>query len=527
MGEAILAQWASQLGLPINQAHQDLHGWDFLLEIDRFFNHSPVSSQPPDKTLSLKAFVQVKATDKLSPRIQVKLDNLERLIKSPYPSFILVLAYHGSDNPVDAFLIHIEGDIFRQVLLRLRQADSKKDVPLRKQSMAVRCLPEHRLQQPNSISLKDKIVSFIGAQPEQYCDNKLRHLNEVGYEKGKKEIRVLFQGFDNPLDAQSALVDLSLGILPSIQCGRIDIYDSRFGIPASDPEAVLHDGMLELIPKPAFTTEITFSVPSQDKSVTIHFHSYAPMRVGTEVNPTLKKYHFRCPHISVLYWPDQNDTLNFSFNPPDTNLPTLLKDLVPVARCLSLFSTAHRIKEPVHHSIYIDGKWLGSGEFHVTDAIDPTTATFSYAVLHLWEITKRFELHDSLEITIDELLHHAAVLTLMHALIGGPIIAMRNELTSEYLMELLGHTVCIPIVRAAQFGRSIFFMSGAMIGQLEQLIDDAEPDKWRVTTTDIRFHDAAHHKEGIDVAEVIERLKTKVIDHYSPEFPCIGCYKIE
>ena len=107
LGESTLRLWAHQAGLTVTPAVEDEQGWDFLLEASLpDLSIDPLHSSYDKRAAPWKYWVQVKSSDGTPRRWSVKLDNWERLVKTPYPAFFLICEFDGQDTCQMAYLVH-------------------------------------------------------------------------------------------------------------------------------------------------------------------------------------------------------------------------------------------------------------------------------------------------------------------------------------------------------------------------------------------------------------------------------------
>ena len=87
MGEACFSFWCAQANLTANSSRIDSWGWDFYVEFPQE-NHENISLDMRPSPIKCK--VQVKATSKEDKKkVQIKISNLEKLVKSPDPVLFL------------------------------------------------------------------------------------------------------------------------------------------------------------------------------------------------------------------------------------------------------------------------------------------------------------------------------------------------------------------------------------------------------------------------------------------------------
>lgn len=92
LGQDALGIWAHQANFTVTKPSEDEQGWDYLLEGDPpELSTQPLRASYDKRSFPAKIWIQVKSTDDTSGSYPVKLDNWERLVKTPYPAFFSCL----------------------------------------------------------------------------------------------------------------------------------------------------------------------------------------------------------------------------------------------------------------------------------------------------------------------------------------------------------------------------------------------------------------------------------------------------
>jgi hypothetical protein len=163
LGEDFLQVWCSQVGIVPNRVERDRTGWDFLIE----FPAPEVLDERARGALDrqrpvLRAFLQVKATDKAERNITVKLDNLVRLMQTSDPAFFLVVDFGGREEPRSARLIEVGEAFIRRVLRRLRKLSANGRLgDLKRRSMSF-SISDGRAMPTNGEGLRSTIADVVG-----------------------------------------------------------------------------------------------------------------------------------------------------------------------------------------------------------------------------------------------------------------------------------------------------------------------------------------------------------------------------
>jgi hypothetical protein len=223
MGENTFETWCNSVGLVANRSQIDKTGWDYLVEFQvEHADEHPADLAPPP----LECRVQVKASDKCRRRLNVSLQNLERLVKTSIPTFVCVLEFEGMDVPQRAYLIHIGEEIIRRTLKRLRKIESTSGRSIHRQTLSVAYGDSEKLVATNGACLKQAIEAYIPEGADRYYQWKSQLLKTLGYERGHGYMTTQIIGTDPIGD----LIDLSLGLHKSLQVKNISIHDTRFGV---------------------------------------------------------------------------------------------------------------------------------------------------------------------------------------------------------------------------------------------------------------------------------------------------------
>ncbi|TIT56193.1 MAG: hypothetical protein E5W63_22825, partial [Mesorhizobium sp.] len=106
-GEGLFPQLCTPFGLVVNKSVRDRTGWDYRVE---FPNKYLDAKTYPDKRPALLAYnFQLKSMWADKKSFSARLLSMERLAKTPEPSFIFVIKFGPSLSVENAFLIHLGG----------------------------------------------------------------------------------------------------------------------------------------------------------------------------------------------------------------------------------------------------------------------------------------------------------------------------------------------------------------------------------------------------------------------------------
>ena len=199
IGADAFRSWAGAAGLVVNESGDDQAGWDFLVESNSAADDEPTSD--PFRhvdTFPVRARVQVKATDKTTGFLDVKLSNWVRLVETPDPAFFFVAELDGQDKPQRAWLYHVGLDDWRRVQERKWANEvgsgSKARRPLHKLSLRLRYADGDPLSELSGGALLDAIAHHTGRSASEYGARKTEAVRAAGYEDGNARIHLLIEG---------------------------------------------------------------------------------------------------------------------------------------------------------------------------------------------------------------------------------------------------------------------------------------------------------------------------------------------
>lgn len=220
VGEALFATLAARAGLIANKSDRDRTGWDFVVE---FPMPAPNAAVPLDARSPTACVVQIKATAGRDP-VSLRLSAVERLAKDLRPSLLLVLRLTTDGAPLAGHAIHFVEAPLARVLKRLRiaQASLKLDVNRAKISFDHRRMGAAFELTPQG--LRDALAKACGYDPAAYTVEKVRQLDELGYEKGRVEAEAVFR-----VDGIDHLNDILLGIKP-FRPEKLTAFNTRFDV---------------------------------------------------------------------------------------------------------------------------------------------------------------------------------------------------------------------------------------------------------------------------------------------------------
>ena len=224
----------SQAQLTCNPSREDDHGWDFMVEIPL----PAATNVPSDKMPVPKPIlVQVKSTEKKSPKIVMKVSNALKLAKSELPCFLIL--FQESHGVKRVYARHFWEDLIYAALKRGRQVSAAGKRP-HKATMTITFseVDDH------SDDLVSWIVASVAKSPEEYGTAKRALVGKVGYEGRNYRAEVTF----GPMKGIEDFVDHQLGLTDYLPVSRIRLVDSRFGIDAPEPMVESENARVKLTP---------------------------------------------------------------------------------------------------------------------------------------------------------------------------------------------------------------------------------------------------------------------------------------
>ncbi len=231
LGESLLRSWSASVGATINPAIQDRRGWDFLIEFPR--EEVPywpsLDSRPPE----IQCLVQVKATASKKSRRSIKVSNWERLVKSPLPTFFLVLKFSKSSNELEkAYLIHVDEQWMSKVLHRLREESSSDCSGLSSKTIDLTWSDQDQIRPLNGAGFFQTVQHHVGDRLGDYSTKKANLLESLG------EPTTYQMTFSKTVESHRELVeewvDLAIGLRNSIEVANLELKENvRFGIPTA------------------------------------------------------------------------------------------------------------------------------------------------------------------------------------------------------------------------------------------------------------------------------------------------------
>ena len=239
-GEKKFASWCSDVGITINKAEEDKHGWDFLLELP--VNRATGSAIDLHKS-NVICKVQVKATEGKKLSKSIELSNLHALATDPLPVFYLFIHFSSDATPVEAYLLHLDGDIIRRILKLAREHISAGEGKrLHKKTLTLNYDERHRLPEASGCGfLKYIELNYYGCWG-RLLSAKQEVLATAGFEDGVGTINFTITGEEQ----RKNLILGSLGYANQVAVSDFSVWNKRFGIKDPKPVVVMAEAMMTM-----------------------------------------------------------------------------------------------------------------------------------------------------------------------------------------------------------------------------------------------------------------------------------------
>lgn len=239
-GESKFVSWCSDVGITINKAEEDKHGWDFLLELP--VNRTTGAAFDLHKS-NMICKVQVKATEGKKLSRSVELSNLHALATDPLPVFYLFLHFNNDATPVAAYLLYLDEGLIKRILKLAREHISAGEGErLHKKSLTLNYDETHRLSEPSGLGLLKYIEENYYKRWERLLGEKQATLNSAGFEDGNGAIYFTIKGAEQ----RENLILGSLGYANRVAVSDFSLWNKRFGIKDPKPVAAMTNAVMTM-----------------------------------------------------------------------------------------------------------------------------------------------------------------------------------------------------------------------------------------------------------------------------------------
>lgn len=410
-GENQLRIWAAEVGAVVNKAHVDRTGWDFLVEWESLTPPTPRDRRPGH----YQALIQVKATGSTRGRRSVSLENWLRLCTTSLPVFFLIIEFDGLE-PRRAFLRHVWEAEIKTTLRRVRETESSGE-DLTGKTKSLTWGDSHSIKRSGE-SLFRELSDHVGESLSEYAQRKAKLLQEVGYEEGFQQALVSIQVPDghSESDVDSLMADLHLGVISELETTGVEIWDVRFGIPATVPEAT-------------FDTKGRLEAPSGREGTLCLSHGDVECNVPgiayvwqpPEKRGTLEEAYFRIVVAFLeITFQTNGSAGRIAFSLPDPDEQLRLGDLADGARISRfVFRSIQRSTGPCRMRLKFED--YGLGELSVEGgALPEELKELAETIERFWRLLERARLKDRDTVSLRLIeSQRSAVDLLQHITSGG------------------------------------------------------------------------------------------------------------
>jgi hypothetical protein len=297
-------------GLACNRSLVDERGWDFLVEFPAARLHSlPLDMQPSP----LSAFVQVKSTESRNLSCRVKLSNALRFALRPDPCFLVFFTYDfGKRDPTKAYLQHFWSPLIEQTIKAVRESEAQGRTDLHSIKIPIRFDVSHRVEvRELSLRMREMIAEIGGS----YANEKASLSHFSGIDDGLGHCGLEFAEGVTDDD----LVDLALGLRPSVPVKSISPQSKRFGISLPLQTGGIGPAQLSIEVKPASSATLVLSSPDSE-DIVLPVEIYAPSAMPW-IKQDRVRYRIKNSFIDFIFHPKSLETGVISITlPTDRNL---------------------------------------------------------------------------------------------------------------------------------------------------------------------------------------------------------------
>lgn len=239
-GESKFVSWCSDVGITINKAEEDKHGWDFLLELP--VNRVTGAAFDLHKS-NMICKVQVKSTEGKRLSKSVELSNLHALATDPLPVFYLFLHFNNDATPAAAYLLHLDNRLIRRILKLAREHISAGEGGrLHKKSLTLSYDETHRLPEASGQGFLKYIDGNYYKRWGRLLSEKQESLNCAGFEDGAGAIYFTIRGAEQ----RENLILGSLGYANKVAVSNFSFWNKRFGIQDPKPVVAMTDAVMTM-----------------------------------------------------------------------------------------------------------------------------------------------------------------------------------------------------------------------------------------------------------------------------------------
>ncbi|MAQ94628.1 MAG: hypothetical protein CMM84_14005 [Rhodothermaceae bacterium] len=437
LGEAVLAQWAYDVGYVLNGSVDDRAGWDGVMESPPEAAGDAEPGFGHRDTFPFRARIQVKATDKTTGRVsKVNLSNWIRLAEAPEPAFFLVLEMGGQGVPEAAYLVHVDEDIIRSVLRQQRENEVGPQTLLHKINLPLVYKNAPRVEPLSGRGLLDAVDAVVDAAPCDYFAWKHTVKTTAGFEHGHAVAELTAPPGTHPL---VQMAELEVGLRSEVPFLHADLFPLRFGLQDGTPSLSIPGGSLVGPPPVASdSAEVVLSAPSLGREASARADLYVspsatvalppdadtPAGESADLDESARvplRVRLRAQHVSVTFRAE-DQRFDLTFNPPGPDERVPIRGLKEMIAFVAMGVAAREANAPVEIAIHTDrGGSMSSGLVQCTiKDLDPEhLPTVESLVKGLWRIAQAHSVEDRLLASLEEITAQGQIISVLDQIADG------------------------------------------------------------------------------------------------------------
>jgi hypothetical protein len=516
MAESQLENWAHQVGITPNKVSHDKEGWDYFLQ---FPFETNISAPTLDQRSSrIECLIQVKGTDTDKRRESISLSNWERLVRSPLPSFFLVINYASQNQPSEAHLIHVNKRWIESVLHKLRKLRPEEAKKLYSKTLDLTWMKIEKLDSFDGEGLKKAILSYVNVGMAEYCKEKLEIQKNAG--NPIPSLLEITSVFNSEEEYWNSLIDFAIGLKKELPTSKMILKeDIRFGIPASVREET--EGLISITRQPLIECNITFKNGLNTLVSSFPAELYSPY------------WFFNGQEIPKIYFKERavfeiGNVIIRSFNhEASVNLNfAQAKPRKSIADHANLWQVILIISELSGITVEITSKdnlLLGSGKLNSpleSNLLDRSLLEIAHIVDNAYFVARNFNFPIGKEVHLSQIMKQEKVLSELRQLcdVNFQINALEGAVRAE---AKLTEEVAVPLVRRIIFDDVSLLVAVAVAGQIN--IINVMDDGWekyaiekprRVIQKHMIISNDNFSNEHVEkmLNEIIEKLDAQGVD---------------
>ena len=472
-GEAYFELLSSEEpGVVCNPSKRDRTGWDFVLEWPE-----SASSLPRDlRRLTPAAFIQVKATSRKSNTVAIKLSNLEKMLKSKSPCFLVLFRFTGkTGQPTECFVMHVWEALLEQTAERLTKEDKVGNEKLHKKSISVKFLPEHRVENEELIQ---RIRSYIDQHGSDYAAVKSR----FAYLSGDMSMKA-FVRFGSGVTAK-AIAEHSVGLSKNLPVERFQPVSVRFGIEREMP-GMLEEGLLTFEPKPHSKGMLVLK-DSNNLAAQDSVELFTSLDLGGLADED-RILRIQGNYLSAITRPysDKSETLTFALTPHKQHSLDEIKAFLVASEVMEA--------ECVDWTLYVEGQALAHGAIDMS-GVKRSDPDYMHQLKQFFdrleELVPNYLHPQELGFTLQEIEAMHKSITITNQFLGGHQLIIAGTGDFEPPEDVFRGIMpfIIPLPR--------YWLSGAMEAKLTRIDDDDLGACFRISTFEPHLWELTEEESG-------------------------------